>query len=282
MAWAELTDVRCYYEVLGQGDPLLLIPGLGMTCRGWDPIIPELASHFTLILADNRGSGRSTAKRQPRSVADLSVDLVELLDHLQLDRAHVIGLSFGGIVAQRLAIDHPSRVDRLVLVSCADRSSPYLRQVAMLLGRGLRPFSPELLARAVELLSTSPQYLDANEQLVEQRVGTKSPAADRKAVAMHLRCLAHSELPPEQFRILSPTLVIAGEDDRLIPACYARKMAEKISGSRFLLIRGGGHNALQQRLDDVLPPIIHFLNERDDAAAAGHANRLPQFTELSV
>jgi pimeloyl-ACP methyl ester carboxylesterase len=280
MAWAELTDVRCYYEVLGQGDPLLLIPGLGMSCRGWDPIIPELARQFTLILPDNRGMGLSTAKRRPRSVAELSVDLVELLDHLQLDRAHVIGLSFGGIVAQRLAIDHPSRVDRLVLVSCAERFSPYLRQVAMLLRHGQRPFPSDLVTRVVELLSTSPQYLDSNEQLVEQRLSAKAPAAQRRSVAMQLRCVAHSEVPPDEFRIRRPTMVIAGEDDRLIPACYARKMAERIPGSRFLLIRGGGHNALQQRLDDVLPRIIHFLNETADDV--GHTDRLPQFTELSV
>jgi len=281
MAWAELTDVRCYYEVLGQGDPLLLIPGLGMTCRGWDPILPELARHFTLILPDNRGSGRSKAKRRPRSTADLSVDFVELLDHLQLERAHVIGLSFGGIVAQRLAIDHATRVNRLVLVSCAERFSPYLRQVAMLLGHGLRPFSSDLVARVVELLSTSPQYLDANEQLVEQRVGEKATVAQRRSLAMQLRCLPNSEVPPDEFRIRRPTLVIAGEDDRLIPAYYARKMAERIPGSRFLLIRGGGHNALQQRLDDVLPRLIAFLNEPETTDTT-HANRLPQFTELSV
>ena len=280
MAWAELTDVRCYYEVLGQGDPLLLIPGLGMTCRGWDPILPELARHFTLILPDNRGSGLSIAKRRPRSTADLSVDFVELLDHLQLDRAHVIGLSFGGIVAQRLAIDHPSRVDRLVLISCAERFSPYLRQVAMLLRHGLRPFPSDLVTRVVELLSTSPQFLDANEQLVEQRVGAKATVAQRRSVAMQLRCLPHSEVPPDEFRIRRPTMVIAGEDDRLIPAHYARKMAERIPGSRFLLIRGGGHNALQQRLDDVLPPMIDFLNEPEDIGHA--ANRISQFTELSV
>ena len=281
MAWAELTDVRCYYEVLGQGDPLLLIPGLGMTCRGWDPILPELARHFTLILPDNRGIGRSTCKRRPRSTADLSVDFIELLDHLQLDRAHVIGLSFGGIVAQRLVIDHPSRINRLVLVSCAERFSPYLRQVAMLLRHGLRPFPSDLVARVVELLSTSPQYLDANEQLVEQRVGAKTTVAQRRSLAMQLRCLPHSEVPPDEFRIRRPTMVIAGEDDRLIPAYYARKMAERIPGSRFLLIRGGGHNALQQRLDDVLPRLVDFLNE-PESTDIGHANRLPQFTELSV
>jgi len=114
MAWAELSDVRCYYELHGEGEPLLLIPGLGGTCRLWDPIAPHLANDFSLILIDNRGIGRSVPRRKLRTLADYSSDIAELLDTLQLDRAHVLGLSLGGIIAQRFAIDHPSRVDRLV------------------------------------------------------------------------------------------------------------------------------------------------------------------------
>ena len=67
MAWADLTDCRAYYELIGEGEPLLLIPGLGATCRLWDPIVPELARHFTLIMLDNRGMGLSKAKRKPRT-----------------------------------------------------------------------------------------------------------------------------------------------------------------------------------------------------------------------
>ena len=100
-------------------------------------------------------------------------DLVELLDRLQLERAHVMGISLGGVIAQRLAVDHPSRVDRLVLVSCADRFTPYLRQVASLLGHSLRRFPKEAFVRTMELLGTSPQYLDENEAIVEQRVAAK-------------------------------------------------------------------------------------------------------------
>ena len=74
MAWADLTDCRAYYEVIGEGEPLLLIPGLGATCRLWDPIVPELARHFTLIMLDNRGMGLSKPKRKPRSLADYSTD----------------------------------------------------------------------------------------------------------------------------------------------------------------------------------------------------------------
>ena len=287
MSWADLSDVRCYYEILGQGAPLLLIPGLGMNCRCWDEVLPELAGHFTLILPDNRGMGFSVTKRQPRTIADLSADLVELLDHLQLDRAHVMGLSFGGAVAQRLAVDHPSRVDRLVLVSCADRFSPYLRQVAFLLRHALRRLQPEMFLRAVDLLGTSPRYLDAHEQLVEQRLRAKCKSiTDRNAVAIQLRCLSCLEINPLDDRILAPTLVIAGEDDHLIPSCYARAMAEKIADSRFLLMRGTGHNPLQECPGDVLPRIIQFLNETRDATVASHAStghgEHPQITELCL
>src|SRR5687768_5260871 len=113
--FADLTDVRCYYELLGTGDPLLLIPGLGATCALWDGVTSDLSKSFSLILFDNRGIGRSVAKRAPQTLTDFAVDIVELMDHLQLKRAHVLGLSLGGIVAQQLAVDHPSRVDRLVL-----------------------------------------------------------------------------------------------------------------------------------------------------------------------
>src|SRR5215217_6309557 len=125
MAWAELTDCRCYYELVGEGEPLLLIPGLGGTCRLWDPVLPELARHFTLILLDNRNVGRSVSKgkRPATTLAHNASDLVELLDALQLDRTHVMGVSLGGVIAQRMAVDHASRVDRLVLVSCTDRFS---------------------------------------------------------------------------------------------------------------------------------------------------------------
>src|SRR5687767_11940292 len=170
MAWAELSDVRCYYEVLGQGDPVLLIPGLGATCRLWDPIAPELAEHFSVVAPDNRGIGQSVARRPAKHLRDYVVDLIELMDRLQLDRAHVVGLSLGGMIAQRVAIEHPSRVDRLVLMSCAHRFGPYLRGMAMLLARTLRHFPWDLYVQTLELLGTSPMHYDANPDLVRSKI----------------------------------------------------------------------------------------------------------------
>jgi pimeloyl-ACP methyl ester carboxylesterase len=144
MAWAELSDVRAYYEVIGEGEPLLLVPGLGATCRVWDSVVPQLAEHFSLILVDNRDIGLSKGRRRVRTLADYATDLVELLDYLRVDLTHVLGLSLGGIIAQRFAVDHASRVDRLVLISCTDKFTPYLLRMASLMGHSLRRFALKL------------------------------------------------------------------------------------------------------------------------------------------
>lgn len=262
MAWAELTDVRAYYEVLGEGEPLLLIPGLGATCRVWDPIVPHLAEHFSLVLVDNRDIGLSKGRRRVRTLADYSTDLVELLDLLRIDRAHVLGLSLGGIIAQRFAVDHAARVERLVLISCTDRFSPYLLRMTALLGHSLRRFPRAVFHQTMETLGTAPLYLDENveeiDRMTREKVEHPIPAM---AMGNQLRALLRSEMSPEDYRIVNPTLVLSGEHDCLIPSCYARMMADKIAGSRFVLLRGAGHNPLMECPDTVAPIITRFLSE---------------------
>ena len=261
MAWADLTDVRCYYELLGEGEPLLLIPGLGVTAAVWEPIAPELAEHFSLILVDNRGMGRSVAKREPATLNDFCSDLVELLDHLQIERSHVLGLSLGGVIAHRFAVDHAARVDRLVLASCTDKFTPYLRHVALLLGQTLRNLRSTAFARTMEVMGTSPTYMDSQPDLVEERIKEKcAQKIPPRAIGRQLRCLAGSEVENHD-PIVAPTLVIAGEHDFLIPNCYAREMASRIPGSRFVQIPGGGHNPLVECPNEVLPLITQFLKD---------------------
>jgi 3-oxoadipate enol-lactonase len=286
MAWADLTDCHAYYEIIGEGEPLLLIPGLGATCRLWDPIVPELARHFTLIMLDNRGMGLSKAKKKPRTLADYSADYRELLDFLQIDTAHVLGLSLGGIAAQRLAVDHPHKINRLVLMSCADRFSPYLLRITQLLGHSLRRFPRMLFLQTMELLATAPQYLDEHHAKIDEMMMEKCrnpvPAS---AMGTQLRALLRSEIDPRDYHITAPTLVVAGQYDALIPSCYAKIMADKIPGSQFVLLKGAGHNPLTEMPEISLPLVIRFLRhgevempEKSDARtpAACDADRMPR------
>jgi pimeloyl-ACP methyl ester carboxylesterase len=261
MAWADLTDVRCHYELLGQGEPLLLIPGLGVTSSVWDPVACELAEHFSLILMDNRGMGRSEAKREPCTLNDYCSDIVELLDHLQVERAHVLGLSLGGVIAHRLAIYHGCRISRLVLASCTDHFTPYLTHVATMLGQTLRQLRSRAFARTIEIMGSSPRYVDGQPEMIEQRIREKcAQNIPPRAIGRQLRCLAASDEELTE-RINVPTLVISGEHDFLIPSCYGREMAQRIPGSRFELIPAAGHNPMVECPEQVLPMIIDFLKE---------------------
>ena len=182
-----------------------------------------------MIMPDNRGVGQSVALR-PRTMRHFSCDLVELLDHLQLESAHVIGISLGGIIAQQLAIDHPSRVRRLVLISCGNQFGPYLREMARFMVESLRRFSAGRFARSMEMLTTGPEFVDAHFDQFEQNVLTKlKRRVSRSGVLTELRCLRASGIE-SSYDIRCPTLVIAGEYDALIPNCYARRMAAGYPG----------------------------------------------------
>jgi 3-oxoadipate enol-lactonase len=274
MPFADLSDVRCYYELCGAGEPLLLIPGLGTTCRLWDDAVPELSRSFSLILVDNRGVGRSAARRPARCLDELSVDLVELLDMLQVEQAHVIGLSLGGLIAQRLALDHPGRVNRLILISCTHAFGSYLREMARLLAQAARYFPKEVYRRTIEVLGTSPEYLDSHpNHMSDKLLACNDSPISRAAVARQLQCIGSSDLSDGRSHISSPTLVIAGDSDAIIPARYARLMADTIPDCEFALVPGCGHNPVFEKPEIVIPRMVEFLERARNPQEAAHPPR---------
>lgn len=243
MPRVQLSDIRCYYELDGSGPPLLMIPGLGGTVRDWDAVVPALAKCFTCIRVDNRGAGESQAIRPARTLHHYSADLLEFLDHLQIDSAHVLGLSLGGIIAQRFAMDHPDRVNRMVLVSCAHRFVPYLREMTRMIGQTVLRFGPGAFQRAMALFGYGPKFLDAHPEHLLGTASAGAPLVSRRAVVQQLRALAASDPKPgEHHRIVAPALVVAGEYDTIVPHCYQKEMAELIGNSEFHLLKDTGHN----------------------------------------
>jgi len=265
MPTATLTDVQAHYEVQGRGPALVMIPGLGAALEVFDPIVGVLAERFCVIRMDNRGVGGSVSQRPPRHMSDYSADVLELLDHLQLDRVHLLGLSLGGIIAQRFAIDHPSRVDRLVLISTAHRFAPYLHEIASLIGQALRRFPRAMVARTIELLGGSPVHTDADPRRMDEKVAAyEKQSVSRGAMLAQLRALASSDTTDEEYRITSKTLIVAGEYDALIPHCYSQRMAELIPDSRFVLIKDAGHNPVLECPQRLLGVVCAFLDEARD------------------
>lgn len=110
---------RIFYDMSGDGPPLLLIMGAGESRRMWADQIPAFTPYFTVITMDNRDTGESDQESEPYTVADMAGDVVALLDALKIQRTNLIGTSMGGMIAQTVAFNAPQRVNRLILLSCS-------------------------------------------------------------------------------------------------------------------------------------------------------------------
>lgn len=209
MPLVTLADIDVYYESHGSGPPLLLIGGMAQAVAEVQPLIAGLAEQCRVIAFDNRGAGRTSAPRGRYSVDQMAGDTIALMDHLGIERAHLLGISMGGRIALSLALGHPERVDRLVLVSTSARVES--RRVLM---KGLM-----LAGRLPGLRSADAQPLHA--MLAQYNASIGYNCLDRLA------------------RISQPTLVVHGRDDPIVPLAEAEKMHRAIAGARMVLLDGG-------------------------------------------
>src|SRR5262245_50958035 len=129
MPKADLGEFEIYYEVHGEGTPLLLVPGLGGTGNYWTPQLERFSKHFQVIVHDHRGTGQSTRSQIEYSVDQMTSDLVKLIDFLGIERAHLVGHSTGGAIGQTMAIEHPDRLLSLVLYATWTTCDPFMRRV---------------------------------------------------------------------------------------------------------------------------------------------------------
>lgn len=237
-------DVRIAYEVRGSGEPLLLIHGLGYGRWGWQPVADPLADEFRVVMYDNRGLGESEVPPGPYTVRQLTADAVAVLDAAGVERAHVVGTSLGGMVAQELAISFPERVERLVL-ACTTPGGPashpmpqqtidLLLEAAQLpvdvairrfvenaLAPGAAEARPELVERIVELRLASP--LDPGGWRAQAAAGAAFDALDRLD------------------RIEAPTMVVTGTDDTVVDWRNSQLLVDRIPGARLEVFPGTGH-----------------------------------------
>lgn len=256
-------DARLYYEIRGQGDAVVLISGLGSTCRAWDRVVPHLEPDFCCIACDNRGAGKSAALRPARSLQHYAADLVTLLDHLQLESVHVVGVSFGGMIAQSFAMEHPSRVRRLALISTTHRVTPYLRGIGQLIGHAVRILPRRHFERLFETFSRGPRGVGPGDAPPPPPA---KPSVSSREIVRQLKCALSATPDVDAYRIMAPTVVIAGEHDLLIPSCDARDMADAIPDSRFVLVHDYGHDLINTCPPQFIAALTTFLKTGDVSA----------------
>jgi len=273
MPYVANQTVRIYWDEQGQGEPILLIMGLGYTAHMWHRARGWLAEHFRTIAFDNRGVGRSDAPRGPYPIALMAADAAAVLDAAGIERAHLFGVSMGGMIAQEFALEYPRRVRSLILGSTAAggptvvRSEPAATQ--MLKARA--EMTPEQAAVAalpfIYDVGTAPDLIE--EDLAIRRPWLPKPESYLAQLEGILAWESYSRLP----EISVPTLVIHGESDRLVPAGNGSIIAGRIPGAKLALIPNASHILLTDQPQITQDTILNFLKAQSSGACRSHPSQ---------
>ena len=254
MPKVRVDDIQMYYEVNGEGFPLMMIHGLSANLDWWEPrMVGGLSKRFTTVTFDNRGAGRTDVSDRSYTIRLFADDTAGLMDALGISRAHVLGLSMGGRIAQELALDYPHKVEKLVLcsASCGGKESvPPSEDVMKMLVA-----DRSAAARAAVTEDFAKKNLDIVTAL-RQRV-LKAPISDdayRRQMTASLESHTYDRLP----QIRAPTLILHGRKDVLFPPENGRILAEAIPGAKLVYFERSGH-ALLEELEEVINAVMSFL-----------------------
>lgn len=247
---------RLYFEVAGMGDPLLLISGRNSDHHLWNIVREDYVKHYRVIVFDQRGTGQSDKREAPPySTRVFAGDAVSLLDHLQIQRAHVYGVSMGGAVCQWLRIDYPVRFQTLVLAcSTAGRSHgiPPSTETKAIMSSGDS-------ARGAALLFSKPVGLDQLRFYSSMAPWIKYPIP-AYAEDLHREASEQHDAWDMLPRITSPTLIIQGSEDPVCPSMNAGLLAEGIPGAELRFVKEGRHMFFVEFRQEVNDIVLDFLS----------------------
>jgi pimeloyl-ACP methyl ester carboxylesterase len=255
-----VNGIHLRYETWGVGStPLVLLHGLGSSVDDWFLQLPAFAPHYLCVVVDLRGHGLSDKPEGSYSMGLFASDVAELLRDLDLAPAHILGLSLGGMVAQQVALDHPEVLRSLVLINTMPGLWPPALQIVRVGVRRLsRPWRlPDMAAVAAHTsadLFPDPAAAFFRTQ-AEARMAANDPAAFRRATLAVARFRPGAALR----RLTRPTLIIAGEADRVVPSIYQARLRQALPHARFVSIPGSGHACNIDQPEAVNAAVLGFL-----------------------
>lgn len=265
MPLIHVNDVDIYYEQHGEGhDHLILIGGLSSDHQVWKSTLRHFSKHFRVLIFDNRGAGRSTTPNYPYTTEMMASDVLHLMDTVNIKRAHILGHSMGGCIAQQIALLAPERINKMI-VACSRAKPSVLANMALTMREKLQAagIPIEMLAEYVMPLLFCETFLQNTVQVkgfiqwTMQNPHPQSPIGfsnQLSAVKMH-------DVSNRLSEILAPTLVIAGDEDILMPKASAKIFADNIKNSKFIVISDCAHMPHVEKSREFAEHVMRFLSE---------------------
>lgn len=254
-----------YYDEHGAGHPLLLFPGLGASRLGWWKQIEPLAKKYRVIDVDNRDAGDSALAAGPYSIADMADDAAGLIENLNLGRAYVMGISMGGFISLELALRHPARVEKMILVATSAGGASHVTPTPEIGALLLRKEGEDIETRVRRTtpLITAPGYMAAHPADLDRAV--QNAKAKPMALEAYQRQLAaayahtRNGVAERLAEIRVPTLVIHGDCDPLIPYANGKFLAANIAGAKLSTYAGVGHLPTIEAAERLNREVSEFL-----------------------
>ncbi len=268
MPTVEAAGRKVYYELHGEehdAAPLVLVMGIGGSCRGWLPLqVPEFSKSRPTLIFDHRGVSESGDPGGPFSTADLADDTAALLDALSFERVDVLGAFMGGMVAQELALRHAARVDRLILVGTYARPDAKRRMVLedwAALARSGVPLEAMMRKRLVWTLQDETlEQTDLIESMVEFFTREGAPLSPDLFARQCEACIGH-DTADRLHDIPHSALIVCGRQDQLTPPKFHRELADEMPGARLVTIGFGAHLVMAESAERFNQLVLQFLDE---------------------
>ncbi|HEU4870083.1 MAG TPA: alpha/beta fold hydrolase [Pyrinomonadaceae bacterium] len=263
MPKVSVNGLKLFYEIEGEGEPVVLIPGFAAGRWIWFKQTDELARNFRVIVFDPRGVSASDKPEGPQTISLLADDVAHLLQTIGIESAHIVGASFGGFVAQEFALKYPAMTRKLVL-SCTSFGGPNhvvpapetLEALASTKG-----LNSEERMRANLLLAFTPEYVQTQvaevDEIVHLRAANEVP---EHIYLSQLHAAMNFNSESRLAGITSPTLVLSGDADVIVPVQNSRNLAAKIPGAKLELVAGGSHTFFIEQAPEFNQLLISFLN----------------------
>ena len=242
MPRVSIGDAEIYYEEAGQGEPLLLVPGLSGQGSFWSRQVEAFKGDFRVIVHDHRGAGRSTHSNIKYSVEQMADDVLRLMDALKIESAHLVGHSTGGAIGQVLALEHRHRLRSLVLSATWGGPDPYFRRLFEARKETLLTQGIEAYLRASVLVLAPPEWVSRNDAAIAELHRAQAASWPPPAVvASRIDAIVAFDRRQRLGEIAVPTLVIVARDDATTPKFYSDELAKAIPGASYVVLDGGGH-----------------------------------------
>jgi 3-oxoadipate enol-lactonase len=245
MPKVQVGNLELNYERAGEGEPLLLIQGMTANLLAWGrPFSALLEERFDCIAFDNRGMGLSTPVSEGFSIAEMAADTVGLLDALEVESAHVLGISMGGMIAQELALAHPERLRTLTLgcTYCGGEGSAFMDPAdVQVLVEAIGSGDRDRALRAMYELNLSPGFRAEESRYPSFHEMAAALPAPLEVIGLQLQAIFAHDTSARLPELTVPTLVVHGTADRVLPVVNGRRIASLIPGSRLEILDEVGH-----------------------------------------